>query len=169
MFTILWSLRNGLAVLTANDGFAFEFGVRKLLNGNQHPSTIDPEAGLWSYHFLVSSSMIPVAGSRQQVYLSYFLTRRTYWWVLTMAVRLILPACICSFRTGATLDSRSALPPLISIHCLYALIWVRWVDNHSILGIVVDDQVGIVVTTYSGVSIGRFGSSKNEDALLQSD
>jgi hypothetical protein len=62
-----------------------------------------------------------------------------------MAVRLMLPEEMASLSTGATLSvSTSNLARSTSTHSLW---WIGGIDNHGLLGFVIDDEVGVVVAT----------------------
>ncbi len=52
---------------------------------------------------------------------------------MTIAVKLILPFLICSFKTGATLPFQFSITFSSCSVGLYALVWVCRVDNYGIL------------------------------------
>ncbi len=64
-----------------------------------------------------------------------------------MAVRLIFPDLICSCSTGATLSFRVSDLALLGKMSWHALFRICGVDDYGVLGLVVNHQVGIVVTS----------------------
>lgn len=107
---------DAFAVFAADDCELVVSQIRQLLiKGQLDGSLIKRENKIRSrcmYQLLVASSMIPVAVI---VYLHQIsiqvhggCRRNTYWWVLTIAVKLILPDEMASLRIGATL-ARSQL------------------------------------------------------------
>jgi hypothetical protein len=52
---------------------------------------------------------------------------------------------MCSFNTGATLNSQISSTTFCIRRILYALVWIGRVDNHSVLRFVIDNEVSVVV------------------------
>ena len=64
-----------------------------------------------------------------------------------MPLSLISPALMASFSTGATLQNQSSVYAPVPLRgAAGSLVRVRRIDYHGLLGLVVDYQVGIVVT-----------------------
>lgn len=64
------------------------------------------DKGVVTYELLVTACVVPVTARHVRICPSPCLDeeREAHWWVFTMAVRLILPLLMASFKTGATLS-----------------------------------------------------------------
>lgn len=96
---VLGGLGDALAILAADD----------LEAGSSQFGKLTVVSWVWLlqlssiYQLLVPAGMVPVAKRIQSLVRDLGSEVMTYWCVFTMAVSLMSPACMASFKTGATL------------------------------------------------------------------
>lgn len=130
-------LSDGLAVLAANDGQLAQGFELDFVNGEIYMSFLTGRA---SYNSVISTSVVPVTIAHRQLVYCYLMimTRNTNWWVLIIALSLILPASFSAVKTGTTLSS-SLIGHSSQLVVVNLLLRVRRVDNCRLLCRLVGD------------------------------